>query len=153
RRPSSVLLPLPDGPMMAANCPRGISKSIPLSISTLCVGVAMVLVSPRTWIIGRAFDCCCGNFLLWHRVKNIYLMLTCLAIAGCSREQPPAREPAPAREARSAAPAKETDHRPVIVAFGDSLSAGFGADPGQSYPDFVQKELDQRGYPYRVVNA
>ena len=86
-------------------------------------------------------------------MKNIYLMLTCLAIAGCSREQPPAREPAPARKARSAAPAKETDHRPVIVAFGDSLSAGFGADPGQSYPDFVQKALDQRGYPYRVVNA
>jgi acyl-CoA thioesterase-1 len=41
----------------------------------------------------------------------------------------------------------------VIVAFGDSLSAGFGADPGQSYPDFVQKELDQRGYRYHVVNA
>ena len=86
-------------------------------------------------------------------MKNIYLMLTCLAIAGCSREQPPAREPAPAREARSAVPAKETDHRPVIVAFGDSLSAGFGAGPGQSFPDFVQQALDQSGYRYRVVNA
>lgn len=88
-------------------------------------------------------------------MKNIYLILTCLAIAGCSREQPPAREPepAPAREGRPAAPAKGPDNRPVIVAFGDSLSAGFGADPGQSYPDFVQRELDQRGYPYRVVNA
>lgn len=88
-------------------------------------------------------------------MKNIYLILTCVAIAGCNREQPPAREPEPAkaREARPAASPKAPDHRPVIVAFGDSLSAGFGADPGQSYPDFVQKELDQRGYPYRVVNA
>ncbi len=86
-------------------------------------------------------------------MKNIYLILTCLAIAGCSREQPPAREPAPARQARPAASAKAPDNGPVIVAFGDSLSAGFGADPGQSYPDFVQKELDQRGYHYRVVNA
>jgi len=88
-------------------------------------------------------------------VKNIYLILTCVAIAGCSREQPPAREPEPAkaREARPPASPKVSDNRPVIVAFGDSLSAGFGADPGQSYPDFVQKELDQHGYPYRVVNA
>jgi acyl-CoA thioesterase-1 len=87
-------------------------------------------------------------------VKNIYLILTCLALAGCSREQPSARsEAAKARESRPAASAKVSDNRPVIVAFGDSLSAGFGADPGQSYPDFVQKELDQRGYHYRVVNA
>ncbi len=43
--------------------------------------------------------------------------------------------------------------RPVIVAFGDSLTAGFGVDPGNSYPDFLQKLLDSRGYRYRVVNA
>lgn len=38
------------------------------------------------------------------------------------------------------------------MAFGNSLSAGFGADPGQSYPDFLQKELDSRGASYHVVN-
>ncbi len=41
----------------------------------------------------------------------------------------------------------------MIVAFGDSLTAGFGADTGKSYPDFLQQELDRRGYRYRVVNA
>jgi acyl-CoA thioesterase-1 len=41
----------------------------------------------------------------------------------------------------------------VIVAFGDSLSAGFGADPGKSYPDFLQKDLDRQGLRYRVVNS
>jgi acyl-CoA thioesterase I len=45
------------------------------------------------------------------------------------------------------------DSRPVIVAFGDSLTAGFGADPGKSYPDFLQQDLDQRGEHYRFVNA
>jgi len=40
----------------------------------------------------------------------------------------------------------------VIVAFGDSLTAGFGVDRGQSYPDFLQEELDKRGYSYHVVN-
>ena len=46
-----------------------------------------------------------------------------------------------------------TDTRPVIVAFGDSLSAGFGADPGKSFPDFLQKDLDATGLHWRVVNA
>jgi len=45
------------------------------------------------------------------------------------------------------------DNRPLIAAFGDSLSAGFGADAGKSYPDFLQRDLDQRGLRYRVVNA
>ena len=44
------------------------------------------------------------------------------------------------------------DTRPRIVVFGDSLSAGFGADPGQSFPDYLQKDLDRLGYHYRVVN-
>jgi acyl-CoA thioesterase-1 len=43
--------------------------------------------------------------------------------------------------------------RPVIVAFGDSLTAGYGAEPGNSYPDFLQKDLDRDGFPWRVVNA
>jgi acyl-CoA thioesterase-1 len=90
-------------------------------------------------------------------VKNIYsLLLMCALIAGCSREQPKTgeREPAaPAESPAPPAPARAPDNRPVIVAFGDSLSAGHGADPGKSYPDFLQNELNGRGYQYRVVNA
>jgi acyl-CoA thioesterase-1 len=41
----------------------------------------------------------------------------------------------------------------VIVAFGNSLTAGFGADPGKSFPDFLQKDLDAAGLHWRVVNA
>ena len=44
------------------------------------------------------------------------------------------------------------DNRPVLVCFGDSLTAGHGTDPGQSYPDYLQKDLDQAHYRYRVVN-
>ena len=44
------------------------------------------------------------------------------------------------------------DSRPAIVAFGDSLSAGFGLDAGQSFPDLLQQDLDRRGLRYRVVN-
>jgi acyl-CoA thioesterase-1 len=45
-----------------------------------------------------------------------------------------------------------TDTRPLVVCFGDSLTAGYGADDGQSYPDFLQKDLDADGFRYRVVN-
>ena len=43
--------------------------------------------------------------------------------------------------------------RPRIVCFGNSLTAGYGTEAGQAYPDYLQTELDQRGYAYRVVNA
>jgi acyl-CoA thioesterase-1 len=44
------------------------------------------------------------------------------------------------------------DPRPAIVCFGDSLTKGFGVNPGKSYPDVLQEELDRAGYRYRVVN-
>lgn len=47
----------------------------------------------------------------------------------------------------------ESDSRPRIVCFGDSLTAGYGTEMGQSYPDFLQTDLDHQGYQYRVVNA
>jgi acyl-CoA thioesterase-1 len=44
------------------------------------------------------------------------------------------------------------DTRPLVICFGDSLTAGYGADEGASYPDFLQKDLDQLGYSYHVIN-
>lgn len=45
------------------------------------------------------------------------------------------------------------DARPEVVAFGDSLTAGYGLSPSQSYPALLQKRLDERGYSYHVINA
>ncbi|GIU74459.1 MAG: arylesterase [Bryobacteraceae bacterium] len=56
------------------------------------------------------------------------------------------------QEAPAPAAAPATDTRPVIAAFGDSLTAGYGVEPGESYPDHLQRLLDERGYRYRVVN-
>lgn len=48
--------------------------------------------------------------------------------------------------------AKKDDGRPVLICFGDSLTAGLGTGPGQSYPDYLQADLNKLGYHYRVVN-
>jgi acyl-CoA thioesterase I len=41
---------------------------------------------------------------------------------------------------------------PVIICFGDSITAGYGIDPGHSWPDGLQERLDAHGYKYRVLN-
>jgi acyl-CoA thioesterase-1 len=42
--------------------------------------------------------------------------------------------------------------RPVVACYGDSITAGYGLQPGQSFPDALQKDLDARGYHYKVSN-
>jgi acyl-CoA thioesterase I len=41
----------------------------------------------------------------------------------------------------------------VVVALGDSLTAGLGVAPDEAYPALVEARLRREGYPYRVVNA
>jgi len=50
------------------------------------------------------------------------------------------------------APALAAQER-VIVALGDSLTAGFGLLPDEAYPSLLEKRLRREGYRYHVVNA
>ena len=47
--------------------------------------------------------------------------------------------------------AQAADH-PLLVCFGDSITAGYGLQTGQAYPDYLQQKLDSLGYHYRVNN-
>src|SRR5688500_11820357 len=46
-----------------------------------------------------------------------------------------------------------TVSRPKIVAFGDSLTAGFGLTERESYPYLLQEQLNSDGHNYEVINA
>lgn len=86
-------------------------------------------------------------------------------LAGCGKETQPASSAnststAPDQPEEQEAKVKpgtvltiEDDGRPVLVAFGDSLTAGYGVDRVYSYPAYLQSLLDSNGYKYRVVNA
>lgn len=43
-------------------------------------------------------------------------------------------------------------NRPLLVCFGDSITAGYGLQPDQAYPAALQRQLDKSGYAYRVEN-
>ena len=41
----------------------------------------------------------------------------------------------------------------TILCFGDSLTAGYGMQRGQSYPELLQEHINNDGYNYQVINA
>ena len=42
---------------------------------------------------------------------------------------------------------------PVILAFGNSLTAGFGVPEAESYPSRLQNIIIENGYPHRIING
>lgn len=91
-------------------------------------------------------------------VKRYLLILAAGLLAACSSPAPEARAPEREPQAVRAAPAPipaapaPVDSRKVLVVFGDSISAGYGLDPGLSFPDALQRLIDQEGAAWRVVN-
>lgn len=83
------------------------------------------------------------------------LFVLLIALDGCRSKpsQPEAapepsttRNESPAAVVPSAAipPDPASDPRPRIVCFGDSLTAGYGTEAGQTYPDYLQEQLDRQ---------
>ncbi len=83
--------------------------------------------------------------------KHYWLAALCLigvlAVSGCATPRPaPQSPPAPA-----SSPTVEPDV--TILAFGDSLTEGFGVATDEAYPAQLERKLQQDGYRVRVING
>ncbi|HNJ48895.1 MAG TPA: arylesterase [Novosphingobium sp.] len=79
------------------------------------------------------------------------LALATLALAACGQDRAP---PAPVASDAEQMPALPVVGEEVtILALGDSLFAGYGLDPGQSYPARLEAALRAHGVNARIVNA
>lgn len=75
-----------------------------------------------------------------------------LALSGCGSEAPqPQASTASAEAEPPLPPVVGAEQR--IVALGDSLFAGYGLEPGQSYPARLETALRARGINARIMNA
>lgn len=66
------------------------------------------------------------------------LALVCLALIGVALAAPGA---------------SATADLPVVVAFGDSLTAGYGVSSAAAFPNRLAAALEARGMPVRMINA
>jgi len=79
--------------------------------------------------------------LMCFRLIPTSLLLAAVLASACSESREPPTAPAAAQTV------------PVVVALGDSLTAGQGVAPDESYPSLVQARARSANYPHRVINA
>lgn len=90
-------------------------------------------------ILAKLFSCLC-----------LFVIILCGSDHGDATAASPSLANPPRESTQSGLLSAE---RPSIVAFGNSLTAGLGVRPDESYPARLQRTLDAAGYAYRVVNA
>ena len=81
--------------------------------------------------------------------KWLAVLATPVLLAGCKKDSA-AGEQVPVAAATTPAPQGD---EVVILALGDSLFAGYGLDPGQSYPAHLETALRAKGIKARIINA
>lgn len=85
----------------------------------------------------------------FRAILFITAVVFCVIAAACGRTEPRFQGNA---DRPLILPPAETN-KPKIIAFGDSLTAGFGLAEKESYPYLLQQKLNADGYSYEVVNA
>ena len=107
----------------------------------------------RSATTGSGWRCVDKKGFLW---SVIFLTIVCSVACGdkaASNESLGPRLNSSAAESPPGASASPVASLPKIVAFGDSLTAGYNLPAGESYPALLQRRLEMDGYKYEVVNA
>jgi len=85
--------------------------------------------------------------------RYVSLLLPLQLAGACSPqpEAPPVEQANASVEARAERPPEAQER--LVLALGDSLYAGYGVAQNESFPAVLERELEERGIPARVVNA
>ena len=81
-------------------------------------------------------------------ISFIFITVFAAACSATKFEKKP-----PGSAAKPLVTPQAVSQKPKIVAFGDSLTAGFGLSEKESYPYLLQEKLKADGYDYEVINA
>ena len=85
--------------------------------------------------------------------RYVSLALAVQLAAGCAQEPATPAEPRPSAEKPVERAAPQAQPERLVLAFGDSLYAGYGLAQDQSLPAVLERELRARGVSAEVVNA
>jgi acyl-CoA thioesterase I len=99
--------------------------------------------------------------IIYRKFKSLLCLISVLSLGliGISCQSTTEVKSSASRIEVSATPAgaltaTKPEERPAIVAFGDSLTAGYGlVDREQAFTALLQRRLDEGGYRYQVIDA
>lgn len=89
-----------------------------------------------------------------HKVLKFSYFLVVLFLWSCG-ENPKQKESNSATDTQQTSPEEEEvlgDHK-VILFFGNSLTAAYGLDTEDGFPNLIQKRLDSLGLEYTAINS
>ena len=86
---------------------------------------------------------------------SLLLWVTALFWVACQNSAEQAQENTTTTTTSTSAeePSTEKTNEKIILFFGNSLTAGYGLDQSEAFPDLIQNRMDSLGLSYRVVNA
>lgn len=92
--------------------------------------------------------------MITNKINFFVFVGTLFLAAGCGDDVSTVKEkPDSSPSAQTLTPSAEQDSSRTIVFFGNSLTAGYGLQPEETFPALIQDRLDSLGYDYQVLNA
>jgi acyl-CoA thioesterase I len=92
-----------------------------------------------------------GNFYMAAKYFLTGVLVMAL-LSGCGSNEEKPNEGANQKREQVTAGTKNEKAK-TIVFYGNSLTAGYGIDPSESFPAIVQDKIDSLQLPYKVINA